>query len=102
MRFVALRLAELLRKQTETSLSKTSPGEPDSIVTIKDISPEVRRLSEYPIRAGGYGDLYLGERHANEKVALKLIRHFGSTNKENERAREVCFGPLSLLAMDPN
>lgn len=56
---------------------------------IKDISPEIKKLSEYPIAGGGYCDVYLGERLGREKVALKLVRLFGPSEQDKSAARKV-------------
>jgi len=54
-----------------------------------DISAHIKRLSENPIAGGGYCDLYLGERLGKEKVALKVVRFYGSTEVDKEKARKV-------------
>ena len=54
-----------------------------------NISAQIKRLSENPFAAGGYCDLYLGERLGREKVALKAIKLYGSTEVEKEKARKV-------------
>jgi len=62
-----------------------------------DISAQIKKLSEHPIAGGGYCDLYLGERLGKEKVALKLVRLFGSTDADKETARRVSLSAILFI-----
>ncbi|KIJ54455.1 hypothetical protein M422DRAFT_24402, partial [Sphaerobolus stellatus SS14] len=65
-----------------------SAADPElSTRALMNISAQIKKLSEHPIASGGYCDLYLGERFGKEKVALKLVRLFGSTEADKEIAR---------------
>jgi len=76
----------LLRQKDKVEVpGEVSPGPQMPM----DISAQIKRLSENPIAAGGYCDVYLGERLGKEKVALKVVRLYGSTEVDKEKARKV-------------
>ena len=83
---VARKLVEL----AEANITRSESMRPAAMPrTLKNISAEIKKLSEHPIAGGGYCDLYLGERLGCEKVALKLVRLFGSTDTDKDAARRV-------------
>lgn len=87
MEQIYIQMSRIL-KTVERSANTESVFHPAS-KPIKDISPEIKRVSKYPIAGGGYCDLYLGERSGGERVALKLIRLFGPSEKDEKTARRV-------------
>jgi hypothetical protein len=85
-------MAQVARRMVELAEAAIpSPSTKPAVLqrTLKDISPEIKKLSEHPIAGGGYCDLYLGERLGSEKVALKLVRLFGSADEDKDGARRV-------------
>lgn len=78
------RIIGTIERSTDTEIVSHPASKP-----IKNISPEIKRFSKYPIAGGGYCDLYLGERLRGEKVALKLVRLFGPSEKDKNAARRV-------------
>ncbi|KAF8586717.1 kinase-like protein [Ramaria rubella] len=83
-------IAEIARKMVQLT-EESAPREGTKLSAtprmLNNISAEIRKTSEHPIAGGGYCDLYLGERLGSEKVALKLVRLFGSTDTDRDAAR---------------
>jgi hypothetical protein len=87
-------MAEVARKMVELAEATISSHATPAVSSrsLKNISAQIKDLSEHPVAGGGYCDLYLGERRGSEKVALKLVRFFqGSTDTDKDRARRVSF-----------
>ncbi|KAF8504106.1 kinase-like domain-containing protein [Gautieria morchelliformis] len=84
------RMAQVARRMvalTEAAIPSPSTRPTLTQRTLKNISAEIKKMSEHPIAGGGYCDLYLGERLGSEKVALKLVRLFGSADTDKDAAR---------------
>jgi len=83
-------MAEIVERML-TFVESFNPQQSDAFAVVshpvKDISSEVRKISDHPIAGGGYCDLYLGERLGERKVALKLVRLFGSTDTDKDATR---------------
>ncbi|KAF8577558.1 kinase-like protein [Ramaria rubella] len=71
----------------------------DSPHTLRNVSAEIRRVSEHPIAGGGFCDLFLGEkRDSGERVALKLVRFYGRTEQEQQGAQRRFLSEAGLWA----
>ncbi|KAG8697578.1 hypothetical protein FRC08_006441 [Ceratobasidium sp. 394] len=61
---------ETMPTSTDTISSTSAEGSSDVTFGL-----DVNSMSEYPIRAGGFGDIYVGQMKDSTKVAVKCARH---------------------------